>query len=86
MSHNMSHNMNYITFIEEMQVYAGNPESIHLSKLKETLHRAAPELMPQLFWERITGICNFYFHNNKNIRAIFQKAAEWEMDKQRLGI
>ena len=85
-AHKMSEKLNYITFIDEMQALAGNPESLHLSKLKQTLQRASPELIPHLFWEQITSICNFYFHNNKDIRAIFKKAAEWEMQKQKLGI
>lgn len=78
--------MEYEHFIEEMCSLADEPGRTHLLKLKETLHRVAPELMPHLFWERITAICNMYFHSHKQIRAIFQKAAEWQMDKQRIGI
>lgn len=78
--------MNYEQVIDEMRAHAVGQGRTHLLRLKETISRAAPELIPHLFWEHITSICNYYFHDNQAIRNIFRNAAESEMDKQRVGI
>ena len=78
--------MNYGEIVDEMRMHADEPGRTHLLQLKESLTLAAPELIPHLFWERIPSICNYFFHDNNNIRAVFQKAAEWEMNKQKMGI
>lgn len=76
----------YIDTIDQMYAKAGYQSRVHLLRLKKTLTLAAPELIPHLFWERITSICNYYFYDNREIRNIFKKIAEWEMDKQRISI
>lgn len=78
--------MNYSAIIDEMRTHADEPGRTHLLRLQQTLYRVAPELMPHIFWERIPAICNYYYSDNTKIRAIFQKAAEREMKKQRMSI
>ena len=78
--------MNYNSIIDEMRAHAEEPGRTTLLELQQTMSLCAPELIPHLFWERLPAICSYYFSSNEKIRAVFQKAAEWEMNKQKMGI